>query len=188
MKRTVDESGRHYEFVDVQINRAARTATFTIKAPEQLTENSIDSAIAAGSQWWPLQMARELDDAILGTRTNELEIGLWIMNVTGKAENVLAIDECLLKHHDNWFVREVVGMMRRTFARLDVSARSIYAFIERGSCFAGSLAGIGASRGQNLYARFSGINRAADHHSFRNEFSSAADGQPALALSFAFLQ
>lgn len=139
LKRTIDETGRHYEFVDVRINREARTATFTIKAPEQLTENSIESAIAAGSQWWPLQMARELDDAILGMRTNELEIGLWIMNVTGKAENVLAIDECLLKHQDNWFVREVVGMMRRTFARLDVSARSIYAFIEPGSCFAGSL-------------------------------------------------
>jgi benzoyl-CoA-dihydrodiol lyase len=139
LKRTIDESGRHYEFVDVQINREARTATFTIIAPEQLTENSIDSAIAAGSQWWPLQMARELDDAILSMRTNELEIGLWIMNATGKAENVLAIDECLLKHQDNWFVREVVGMMRRTFARLDVSARSIYAFIEPGSCFVGSL-------------------------------------------------
>jgi benzoyl-CoA-dihydrodiol lyase len=61
------------------------------------------------------------------------------MNATGKAENVLAIDECLLKHQDNWFVREVVGMMRRTFARLDVSARSIYAFVEPGSCFVGSL-------------------------------------------------
>ena len=139
LKRMIDEAGRHYEFVDVQINRTARTATFTVKAPEQLTENSIESAIAAGSQWWPLQMARELDDAILGMRTNELEIGLWIMNVTGKAENVLAIDECLLKHQDNWFVREVVGMMRRTFARLDVSSRSIYAFIEPGSCFVGSL-------------------------------------------------
>src|ERR1700685_3834758 len=90
LKRTIDDAGRHYEFVDVQINRPARTATFTVKAPEQLTENSIESAIAAGSQWWPLQMARELDDAILGMRTNELEIGLWIMNVTGKAENVLA--------------------------------------------------------------------------------------------------
>src|SRR4029077_3773005 len=61
------------------------------------------------------------------------------MNATGKAENVLAIDECLLKHYDNWFIREVVGMMRRTFARLDVSARSIFAFIEPGSCFVGSL-------------------------------------------------
>jgi benzoyl-CoA-dihydrodiol lyase len=68
-----------------------------------------------------------------------LEIGLWIVNATGKAENVLAIDDFILKNQDNWFVREVIGMMRRTFARLDVSARSIYAFVEPGSCFAGSL-------------------------------------------------
>lgn len=139
LKRTIDDAGRHYEFVDVKINREARTATFTIQAPEQLTETSIDSAIAAGSQWWPLQMARELDDAILSMRSSELEIGLWIMNATGKAENVLAIDDFLLKNQDNWFVREVTGMMRRTFARLDVSARSIFAFVEPGSCFAGSL-------------------------------------------------
>ncbi len=99
----------------------------------------MEEALAAGCNWWPLQMARELDDAILSMRTSELEIGLWIMNATGKAENVLAIDEFILKHQDNWFVREVTGMMRRTFARLDVSARSIYAFIEPGSCFAGSL-------------------------------------------------
>ena len=139
LKRRIDEFGQHYEYVDVRVNREARTATFTVKAPDMVVENSVEEAIAAGSQWWPLQMARELDDAILSMRTNELEIGLWILNATGNPDNILAIDEFILKHQDNWFVREVTGMMRRTFARLDVSARSIFAFIEQGSCFAGSL-------------------------------------------------
>lgn len=84
-------------------------------------------------------MARELDDAILTLRTNELDLGLWILNATGNPDAVLAADEFLLNHQDNWFVREVLGMMRRTFARIDVSSRSLYAIIEPGSCFAGTL-------------------------------------------------
>ena len=97
-------------------------------------------------------MARELDDAILTLRTNELELGLWIIKTTGNPDAVLAIDEFILKNQDNWFVREVLGMMRRTFARLDVTSRSMYAIIEPGSCFAGTLAGIGAGRGSRLHA------------------------------------
>jgi benzoyl-CoA-dihydrodiol lyase len=84
-------------------------------------------------------MARELDDAILHLRTSELDLGLWLIKTTGDADTVLAIDSFILEHQDNWFVREVLGMMRRTFARLDVSSRSIYAIVEPGSCFAGTL-------------------------------------------------
>jgi benzoyl-CoA-dihydrodiol lyase len=84
-------------------------------------------------------MARELDDLILSLRSNELELGLWIMKTSGNPDAVLATDDFLLKHQTNWFVREVLGMMRRTFARLDVSARSIFALIDPGSCFAGTL-------------------------------------------------
>jgi benzoyl-CoA-dihydrodiol lyase len=84
-------------------------------------------------------MARELDDAILTLRTTELDLGLWILKATGNPEAVLAADEFLLNHQDNWFVREVLGMMRRTFARIDVSSRSLYAIVEPGSCFAGTL-------------------------------------------------
>jgi len=93
----------------------------------------------AGAAWWPLQMARELDDAILSLRTNELELGLWILKTAGNPDAVLAIDEFLLAYRDHWFIREVLGMMRRTFARLDVSSRSLYAIVEPGSCFAGTL-------------------------------------------------
>jgi benzoyl-CoA-dihydrodiol lyase len=139
VKRTVDEVGLHYEYVDAQLNRESRTVTLTIRAPETVPAYTIESAIAAGASWWPLQMARELDDAILSLRTNELDLGLWILKATGKPEAVLSADEFFLNHQDNWFVREVLGMMRRTFARIDVSSRSLYAIIEPDSCFAGTL-------------------------------------------------
>ncbi|MGA2096875.1 MAG: 2,3-epoxybenzoyl-CoA dihydrolase [Candidatus Acidiferrum sp.] len=139
VKRTVDDAGLHYEYVDAQVNREARLVTLTVRAPESVPTDMMESVKAAGASWWPLQMARELDDAILTLRTNELELGLWILKVVGNPEAVLAFDGFILDHQDNWFVREVLGMMRRTFARLDVSSRSMYAIVEPGSCFAGTL-------------------------------------------------
>ncbi len=135
----MDEAGLHYEYVGVQVNREARTATITVRAPESVTEDTLEKALATGANWWPLQMARELDDAILTLRASELDLGLWILKTTGNPQAVLAIDEFVLNHQDNWFVREVLGMMRRTFARIDVTSRSIYAIVEPGSCFAGTL-------------------------------------------------
>src|SRR5271168_309598 len=139
LKRADDDSGVHYEYVDAQFNRESRTVTLTVRAPESVTHNSIERVLAAGASWWPLQMARELDDAILNLRSNEPDLGLWILKTAGNREAVLAIDEFILCNRDNWLVREVLGMMRRTFARLDVSSRSMFAIIEPGSCFAGTL-------------------------------------------------
>jgi benzoyl-CoA-dihydrodiol lyase len=139
VQRKVDEAGLHYEYVDAQVNREARSVTLTVRAPKAVPMQSIESVLAAGASWWPLQMTRELDDAILTLRTSELDLGLWIIKTTGNPDAVLAADEFVLKNQDNWFVREVLGMMRRTFARLDVSSRSLYAIIEPGSCFAGTL-------------------------------------------------
>jgi benzoyl-CoA-dihydrodiol lyase len=139
LERTLDEVGLHYEFVDAQFNREARTVTLTVRAPEPVPAYTVESALRAGASWWPLQMARELDDTILTLRTTELDLGLWILKAAGNPEAVLAADEFLLTHQENWFVREVLGMMRRTFARIDVSSRSLYAIIEPGSCFAGTL-------------------------------------------------
>jgi len=139
LKRTSDEAGLHYGYVDVQWNREARTATITVRGPESDTEVSVEKVIAAGANWWPLQMARELDDAILTLRASELDLGLWIIKAAGNPDAVLANDEFILNHQDNWFVREVLGMMRRTFARIDVTSRSIYAIVEPGSCFTGTL-------------------------------------------------
>jgi benzoyl-CoA-dihydrodiol lyase len=139
LKRTSNETGLHYGFVDVECNREARTATITVRVPESATEDSLEKVIAAGANWWPFQMARELDDAILTLRANELDLGLWIIKTAGTPGAVLATDEFILNHQDNWFVREVLGMMRRTFARIDVTSRSIYAIVEPGSCFTGTL-------------------------------------------------
>ena len=86
-----------------------------------------------------MQMARELDDAILSLRTNQLDVGLWVFRTEGERTNVLAADSALFANRDHWFVREVIGMMRRTFARLDVTSRSMYALVEPESCLAGSL-------------------------------------------------
>jgi benzoyl-CoA-dihydrodiol lyase len=139
LKRTVDSTGRHYEYVDAQVNREARTVTFTVRAPGSAGAITVEDALAAGARWWPLQTARELDDAVLSMRTSELELGLWIFKTAGNPDAVVTIDEFISDHQRHWFVREVLGMMRRTLARLEVSSRSIYALVEPGSCFAGTL-------------------------------------------------
>ena len=141
LERTIDESGIHYRYVDVVFDRAARMAAITVQGPGSGIRDpgSVDAALAQGAAWWPLQMARELDDAILSLRTNELELGLWIFRTVGDAEGVAAIDRFVLEHQHNWFVREVLGMLRRTFARLDVSSRSMFSIVTPGSCFAGTL-------------------------------------------------
>ncbi|QDL36717.1 2,3-epoxybenzoyl-CoA dihydrolase [Rhodoferax sediminis] len=129
-----------YSFVAVAIDRANRTATFTVKAPAAAQPTDIAGIEALGAAWWPLEMARELDDAILHMRTNELDVGSWILKTTGDAKAVLACDATMLAHKDYWLVRETIGLLRRTLARLDVSSRSLFALIESGSCFAGTLA------------------------------------------------
>jgi benzoyl-CoA-dihydrodiol lyase len=130
-----------YGNVSVAIDRAGRTATLTVKAPTGAQPTDVKSIEAAGSNWYPLQMARELEDAILHLRTNELDIGTWILKTEGGADGVTAVlemDATLNAHQNHWFVRETTGLLRRTLARLDVSSRSMFALIERGSCFAGT--------------------------------------------------
>ena len=160
LKRTVDAAGLHYEYVDVLFNREARTATFTVRAPQAAAENTIEKVLAAGASWWPLQMSRELDDAILTLRASELELGLWIFKTAGNPAAVLANDEFILKNQDNWFVREVLGMMRRTFARIDVTSRSIFAIVEPDSCFAGTLLEL-ALAADRVYMRDTQENESA---------------------------
>ena len=139
LSRTLDDRGYHYEYVDVIFDRSGRTATLNVRAPGSVIVNTLAEIKAAGASWWPLQMARELDDAILNLRVNELELGMWILTTSGNSDALLQIDRQLVEHRTNWFVREVVNMLRRTLARLDVSSRSMYAVIEEGSCFAGTL-------------------------------------------------
>ena len=84
-------------------------------------------------------MARELDDAILSLRTNEPELGLWILKTAGNPDALVALDGFLVINQSDWFIREVLGILRRTFVRLDVSSRSMYAIVTPESCFAGTL-------------------------------------------------
>jgi benzoyl-CoA-dihydrodiol lyase len=139
LERSVDAGGYHYEHVDVVLDRAQRSATITVRAPATAVPQDLQAIVAAGARWWPLAMARELDDAILSLRTNEAGIGTWLLKTSGDADAVLAADATLERFAAHWFVRETTGMLRRTFARLDVSSRTLFALIEPGSCFAGSL-------------------------------------------------
>ncbi len=129
-----------YAHVTVAIDRARRTATLTVKAPTGAQPTDIAGIEAAGAAWWPLAMGRQLDDAILNLRTNELDIGTWLLKTEGDAAAVLAADAAIVAHQDHWLVRQTLGLLRRTFARLDVSSRSLFALVEPGSCFAGMLA------------------------------------------------
>jgi benzoyl-CoA-dihydrodiol lyase len=139
LKRAIDANGYHYENVDAVIDRKRRTATITVFAPRSEVPSSIEAIRAAGDKWWPLAMARELDDVILMLRTNDLEIGTWIFNTRGDMDKALAADAALKANEDDWFVRRVIGFLRRTLARLDVSSRTMFAIIDRSSCFAGTL-------------------------------------------------
>jgi benzoyl-CoA-dihydrodiol lyase len=140
LTRTFSDAGVEYPNVSVVIDRARRNATLTVRAPQTAQPSDIAGIEAAGAAWWPLAMARELDDAILHLRTNELDIGTWIIKTAGDAAAVLASDATLAAHAGHWLVRETTGLLRRTLARLDVSSRTLYALIEPGSCFAGTLA------------------------------------------------
>ena len=137
LNRKDDEKGYHYNHVDVEIDRAARTATLTVTAPMGRQPDELEEILTQGARWWPLAMARELDDAILMLRTNDLDVGLWQIRTRGDIAAVLEADATMAKFKDNWFVRETIGMLRRCLRRLDVSSRSMFAVADEGSCFGG---------------------------------------------------
>lgn len=143
--------------VTVELDAAGGTATLTVRGPAEVT-------LERGADWYPLRLARELDRAILELRHNQLEIGLWLLRTEGDPARVLELDALLENNASDWFVRETVGMLRRTLARLDVTSRSMFAVIDKGSCFAGTLAELAL---------------AAD----RSFMLDAEDGGPSVALS-----
>ena len=139
LKREISENRLVYNTVTVDIDRAKRQATFTVKDPQGALPNTPEAIHAAGENFYPLAMARDLEDAILNMRTNELDIGTWLIKTEGDPKAVLAMDAVLAANKDFWLVRETIGLLRRTFSRLDVSSRSLFALIEKGSCFAGTM-------------------------------------------------
>jgi len=119
--------------IDLKLDAETRTATLTVKGPQ-------GSKLEKSADWYPLRLARELDRAILDLRQNQPDLGLWVLKTQGDVAKVLEMDDLLLKNKGDWFVRETIGFLRRVFSRLDVSSRSIFAIVEPGSCFAGTLA------------------------------------------------
>ncbi len=139
LNRRIDESGYHYDWVEVALDAAQRVARITIRVPDEPQPETLAEIKAAGAAWWPLAMARELDDALLLLRHNQPELGTLVFASRGDVEAALRIDRSLATLADDWFVRETVNLLRRTLARVDVSSRSLFALIDEGSCFAGTL-------------------------------------------------
>jgi benzoyl-CoA-dihydrodiol lyase len=136
---TITDSEISYSAVTLTVNRARRTADLTVQAPSGPQPGTIDEIVEAGDQFWPLRAFRELDDALLHLRVNEPEIGTVVIRTEGDQQAVLAIDRALAANQQHWLVREIVLFMKRTLKRLDLTARTFFAFIEPGSAFAGSL-------------------------------------------------
>jgi benzoyl-CoA-dihydrodiol lyase len=135
----VSENAITYSAVDVQFDRAKRAATLTIAGPDAAQPSTPAEIVTAGDQFWPLRAFRELDDALLRLRVSEPLIGTIVLKTRGDQDAMLALDALLLAHQDHWLVREILHFMKRTLKRLDLTSRSFFAFIEPGSCFAGSL-------------------------------------------------
>src|SRR5271156_4109098 len=140
LKRVIHGGGYHYRWVEVDIEPNERVATLTVAGPRgDEVPADLGQIIEAGARWWPLAMARELDDALLLLRANHRDVGTLVLKTRGAIEAMLAIDHTMIANRDHWFVRETIGFLRRTLQRLDTSSRSLFAVIDQGSCFAGSL-------------------------------------------------
>src|SRR5438270_7085882 len=161
LNRTIDQNSIRYGFVSVDIDQLARTATISIQAPEAAPPDTIDGMMALGASFWPLQVARELDDAILHLRINELEIAMVVFKSHGERANVLACDALLEANKAHWLVNEIRQYWKRVLKRIDVTSRTLVTLVEPGSCFAGTLAELvfAADRSYMLIGSRQGDNR-----------------------------
>lgn len=135
----VSDEGREYRYVSVKLHRDRRVADLTLRAPEANLPTGLNEIQALGDSYWALQAYREFDDALLHLRVNEPEIGLVCLRTTGDIANLLALDETLAAHSEHWLIREIILHMARVLRRLDLTAKSFFAILEPGSCFAGNL-------------------------------------------------
>ena len=139
LKRAIDGDRIRYSLVACDLDRARGLAEITVSGPGGPPPADVRGVHEAGCAFWPLALARELDDLILHLRTNEEEIGLWIFETAGRADLVDAYDRALATWRDDWLVREIRLYLKRTLKRIEVSSRSVFAFVEPGSCFTGTL-------------------------------------------------
>ena len=140
LERSEEENVIRYPFVSVTLDHKGRSATFEIQAPDADAPASVDKVKKQGVNFWPLAIARAIDDALLHLRFNEPTLGTLIIKTSGNAERIAAYDELLDKNRDDWLVREILLYLQRTYKRLDVTSRTTFAFVEPGSCFVGMLA------------------------------------------------
>ncbi len=161
LTRSLGDDHVRYSHVTVELDREERIATLSVTGPETAPPESVEAAHELGDQFWCLALARELDDAILHLRSNEPEIALIQIKTQGDPDQVLAHDAFLAAHADDWLMREIGHFWTRVLKRLDLTARSLVALIEPGSCFAGTLAELvfAADRSYMLIGQFEGENR-----------------------------
>jgi benzoyl-CoA-dihydrodiol lyase len=161
--RKIEADRVSYSYVDVEIDRARGLATVTVRGPSQSVPASVEAAHALGDKFWPLTVARELEDAILHLRANEQAIGVILFRTEGDTKGVLDHDDFLGKANGDWLMREIRHYLKRVLKRLDVTPRSMIALIEPGSCFAGTLAELAfaADRSLMLIGTREGDNRKA---------------------------
>jgi benzoyl-CoA-dihydrodiol lyase len=161
LERLIGADRVEYPFLDIAIDRQGRTATLTVKGPVTPPPQDARGIHAAGERFWPLALARELDDAILHLRFNEPAIGVWVLKSSGDAEAVAAYDALLRANARDWLAREIVLLWKRTLKRLDVTSRSILAAVEPGSCFVGFLTELALAADQSfmLDGRIEGDNK-----------------------------
>jgi benzoyl-CoA-dihydrodiol lyase len=161
LDRKIEKDRVSYSHVEVEIDRGRSLATVTVRAPSQGAPASVEAAHALGAKFWPLVVARELEDAILHLRSNEAAIGVVLFRTDGNAQAVLDHDDFLAKANGDWLMREIRHYLKRVFKRVDVTAKSFIALIEPGSCFAGSLAELAfaADRSLMLIGTREGDNR-----------------------------
>jgi benzoyl-CoA-dihydrodiol lyase len=139
LRRAIDGDRIAYGTITCTLDRARGIAEITVKGPGASPPATLEAIRASGDAFWPLALARELDDLILHLRTNEEELGIWVFRTEGSADLVEAHDRALQEHAADWLVREIRLYLKRTFKRIDVSSRSVFALIEPGSCFTGTL-------------------------------------------------
>ena len=139
LARDIDDAHVRYAHLTIVLDRENSAATFLVRGPQHPVPANIDDALAAGCDFWPLAIAREFEDAILHLRANEETIRSWIFRTEGDIANVRSCDAFLLAHADHWLVREIGLYLKRVLKRIDVSSRSLFAMIEPGSCFHGTL-------------------------------------------------
>ncbi|KPF94455.1 benzoyl-CoA-dihydrodiol lyase [Rhodopseudomonas sp. AAP120] len=163
LTRSFDDTGVRYKFVSVDIDRDARIATISISGPDAAPPADIDGLFAQGASYWPLQVARELDDAILHLRINELGIAMLVFKSHGDSAQVLAHDAFLEFNKAHWLVNEIRHYWKRVLKRVDVTSRTLVTLVEPGSCFAGTLAELvfAADRSYMLIGTREGDNRPA---------------------------